>query len=113
MGLDYDTVKNHCSCSSGAECVTDTQCQQLLQKDVDSAAAAAQSLANVCACEEAVVTDLAYNLGKAGLSQFTTFLGYMNNQQWSQAASDLRGTLWCRQVGGRCTRDTGLIENGC
>lgn len=93
--------------------MTESQCQQLLQSDVDAAAQAASSLINVCACEQNVVVDLAYNLGKSGLASFNTFLGYMRNQQWSQAASDLRGTLWCRQVGNRCTRDTGLIENGC
>ena len=74
--------------------MSQSQCENLLKSDVNQASIAASSLANVCACEHNVLTDMAYNLGKSGLASFNTFLGYMKDQQWSKAAEDLKGTLW-------------------
>mmetsp|Transcript_31399 Transcript_31399/g.50988 ORF Transcript_31399/g.50988 Transcript_31399/m.50988 type:complete len:109 (-) Transcript_31399:284-610(-) len=61
----------------------------------------------------AVLVDMTYNLGQAGVASFTTFKSYIENGQYSEAASDLKSTLWCSQVGNRCTRDTGIIAKGC
>eukprot|EP00729_Bicosta_minor_P009532 gene9532-33184_t len=66
-----------------------------------------------CGCIDAVLTDMTYNLGYAGVSSFKTFIGYIKNQQWGEAATDIRGTLWCKQVGNRCARDASLIASGC
>ena len=56
---------------------------------------------------------MTYNLGAAGIQSFTTFNSYISARNWAAAASDLQGTLWCRQVGSRCTRDSGIIAAGC
>ena len=39
-----------------------------------------------CGCAENVLVDMTYNLGKTGLSRFTTFNPLMRNGQWDQAA---------------------------
>ena len=53
-----------------------------------------------------------YNLGTAGLATFTTFQSYIEKQDWNDAADDLYTTLWCSQVGTRCSRDAEQIR-GC
>ena len=55
---------------------------------------------------------MTYNLGEAGLASFNTFNSLMEAGEWDQAADDLSGTLWCSQVGSRCTRDQNQIR-GC
>lgn len=44
------------------------------------------------------VQDMTYNLGAAGMSSFHTFISDIKNHEWSAAAADGRGTLWCKQV---------------
>ena len=108
VGADYDQVL------SGSQCLTQSQCGTLLQGALNTAESGARSVfGSVCECVFNVLVDMTYNLGEGGVSSFTTFKSYIENQQWSEAASDLKGTLWCSQVGNRCSRDTGLIAQGC
>jgi len=115
QGLSWDRVYNHCACgTSGAGCVSQGQCQNLLEGAVKTAAAGAQRVfGNQCACVQNVLTDMTYNLGEAGIASFGTFRSYIEKHDWNQAANDLYGTLWCKQVGSRCTRDAGIISRGC
>ena len=65
-----------------------------------------------CPCAENVLVDMTYNLGEAGLAEFTTFNALIMEGNWDAAADDLEtGTLWCGQVGTRCTRDVKLIKS--
>ena len=50
------------------------------------------------ACVLASALQMIYNLGAAGIQTFTTFNDYVRKHDWSGAANDLKGTLWCRQV---------------
>ena len=47
------------------------------------------------------ITDLSYNMGKAGLGTFTEFLSYMRNQDFNNAGIALRNSKWYTQVGRR------------
>jgi lysozyme len=108
VGGNWDSVYNH------GGCLTTSQCSILLNDEVRSAAS--QELAifgNQCACINAVLTDMTYNLGGGGMASFGTFISLIKQHKWSSAASDIRGTLWCRQVGNRCSRDAGIIAAGC
>ena len=58
-----------------------------------------------CACAKAVTVDMTYNLGQAGIASFTTFDSLIKQKKWAEAAADGKTTLWCKQVGTRCTRD--------
>ena len=58
-----------------------------------------------CACADAVAVDLTYNLGCSGMKGFPNFISQMKSGQYAAAASNLQGTLWCKQVGRRCPRN--------
>ena len=111
IGANFDQLY------SGKACLTDSQCQALLNLSLRRAASAASadvsSYNSLCCGVQNVMTDLAFNLGQAGLGGFHTFISLINSRQWSQAASDLEGTLWCRQVHGRCPDDANRIRQGC
>eukprot|EP00500_Bicosoecida_sp_ms1_P001776 CAMPEP_0203815028 /NCGR_PEP_ID=MMETSP0115-20131106/7445_1 /ASSEMBLY_ACC=CAM_ASM_000227 /TAXON_ID=33651 /ORGANISM="Bicosoecid sp, Strain ms1" /LENGTH=367 /DNA_ID=CAMNT_0050723917 /DNA_START=75 /DNA_END=1175 /DNA_ORIENTATION=- len=107
VGGDFQKVYN-------GGCLSQSQCDSLLAGAVSSAASAARGIfGSQCSCIEAVLTDMTYNLGSAGISSFTTFISLIKQGKWSAAASDARGTLWCSQVGSRCSRDASIIAGGC
>ena len=107
VGGDFNKVYN-------GGCLSQAQCQKLLESEVQAAASSAASIFGYqCTCIQAVLTDMTYNLGASGMGSFHTFISLIKSHNWSGAASDLKGTLWCRQVGNRCSRDTSIIARGC
>lgn len=107
VGGDFNKVYN-------GGCLTQSQCSKLLSGEVGIAASNARSIfGRQCDCIDAVVTDMTYNLGYAGMSSFRKFIAAVKAHNWSTAAAEARSSLWCRQVGTRCTRDTGIIARGC
>ena len=56
------------------------------------------------------LTNMAFNLGVAGLLKFTTFLAMVKANNYSGAAADLEATAWFKQVGDRATRIVSLIK---
>lgn len=102
---------------NGQRCLNDDQITGIFQNSLhhakQQAEGAVPGFGGLCSNVQNVMTDMAYNLGGSGLSSFHTFLGRVNQHDWKGAASDLRGTLWCRQVGSRCTRNSNIIEQGC
>ena len=114
VGGDWNKVMNDCSCPSHGGCLSQSQCTELLSDDVAGAAVAARGIFGLqCDCVMAVLTDMTYNLGAGQMATFGTFISLIKSHQWAAAANDARGTAWCRQVGGRCARDTGIIAKGC
>ena len=104
-GGDYNDAIN-------GGCLSQSVCNNLLNDAVSSAEAGEQSIyGNVsCYCAKEVLVDMTYNLGVSGLSGFYTFNSYIEEQNWDAAADDLYGTLWCSQVGNRCSRDAEQIR---
>mmetsp|Transcript_16476 Transcript_16476/g.23097 ORF Transcript_16476/g.23097 Transcript_16476/m.23097 type:complete len:240 (-) Transcript_16476:507-1226(-) len=99
VGADYDQVR------SGKQCLSKSQCSTLLQGALSAAESGAKNVfGNQCSCIMAVLVDMTYNLGSAGVASFTTFKSYIENGQYSEAASDLKSTLWCSQVCHKCFR---------
>ena len=93
-------------------CTTQAVCDKLLDAEVASARAIGnQVVGNVgCSAAQAVVTDLSYNLGKAGISQFKKFKANLLAHNWSGAAAELQNSAYCGQVGRRCTRNMNQIK---
>lgn len=60
----------------------------------------------------AAVTDLAYNLGVAGLRRFVGFLRYLRKRRWLDAGWELYNSAWWYQVGPRGPRLRAMIETG-
>ena len=108
VGGDYNSVIN-------GGCMTQSQCDDLLDIEVDKARDGKKSIYGShvgCSCADNVLVDMDYNLGTSGLATFTDFQGYIERQDWNGAADDLYTTLWCSQVGTRCDRDAEQIR-GC
>ena len=109
VGGNYNDVIN-------GGCLTKSQCSDLLTPQVNIARNCEKDIYGnkiSCACAKNVLVDMCYNLGEGGLSGFYTFNSLMEQGEWDEAANDLETqTLWCSQVGTRCTRDADIIR-GC
>jgi lysozyme len=62
-------------------------------------------------CQRALC-NMAFNLGVPSLMAFNTFLSLMQLGHYNEAADDLAGTLWSRQVGSRSGKIQALIKEG-
>jgi GH24 family phage-related lysozyme (muramidase) len=111
LGIDYSSIY------SGASCLTSAQVSSLLEVTLRSASADAaadvSSFNSLCCDVQNVVTDMSFNLGKAGLAEFQHTIAAINQQQWADAAAGMRDSSWCGQVGKRCTDDAATMAQGC
>lgn len=65
------------------------------------------------AARQRALTDLAFNMGIAGLLTFQHTLACLAQGDYTEAARGLRESLWAKQVGAVRVADiTGLIEKG-
>ena len=61
---------------------------------------------------QTVVANMAYNLGIARLAKFDTTLKLLNSGRFAQAGSNLRKSLWFKQVKGRGEELVTRLETG-
>lgn len=64
------------------------------------------------AARQAVMANMAYNLGIKRLSQFRNTLANVNAGNYAAAAKGMRASLWCKQVKGRCAALARSMESG-
>ena len=113
VGGDYSQLVDS-NAPADQRCLSQSQCEELLTPDVSAAANEAQAVfVSYCSCVQAVLTDFVYNVGEGSAETFTTFKADLQAGEYSAAAEDLKGTLWCSQVGSRCTDDTSILAAGC
>eukprot|EP00966_Prymnesium_polylepis_P182228 4221771-Prymnesium_polylepis.1 len=90
VGADYDSIR------SGKTCLTDSQVMKLFEPSYQSAVSGAKravsSYSSLCCNVQNVMTDMDYNLGDGGFASFRTFISYINEGKWADAAADGRGT---------------------
>ena len=100
VGANYDAVMSGASMSQ-------SQCTTLLDKEMGKARSGAQAVFGSlkCSCAQAVAVDMTYNLGQSGIGGFHHFIADMKAGNWKQAQVDGKDSLWCRQVGSRCSRN--------
>ena len=92
-------------------CTTQQVCNNLLDKEIASARSIGRNFATVsCPAAQAVVTDMAYNLGAGGLGAFQKFKAALNRKDWNGAAYEIGNSAYCRQVGYRCSRNQAQIK---
>ncbi len=105
LGLDYQAVR------SGSVALNSDQINQLLQTTLQTAVAAAQALVpdfdSIPGPQQIVLTDLAFNMGQTTLAEFVHTLAFVQQQNWSMAAYNLRQSLWFTQVGSGPTQRGG------
>lgn len=61
---------------------------------------------------QAVLCDMAFNLGVAGLLKWKNTLADVEHGRYAQAAAKMRGSLWARQVKNRAVRLSKMMETG-
>lgn len=61
---------------------------------------------------QAVIADMAYNLGFAGLLEFTKMIQALMDKDWEGAATAMLDTKWAVQVGERAVEDADIIRSG-
>ena len=106
VGGDYNAVM-------AGGCLSQSQCNSLLETEIVSARNGEAKIFGSsvsCSCAKAVLVDMTYNLGEAGLASFGTFDSLVKQGKWAAAAADGKGTKWCHQTGSRCTRDMAQLE---
>jgi len=61
---------------------------------------------------QAVLLDMAFNLGVAGLLKFKNTLRFVEQGNYEQAAKNMMLSLWARQVKTRAVRLSKMMETG-
>eukprot|EP00294_Goniomonas_avonlea_P009832 CAMPEP_0114560320 /NCGR_PEP_ID=MMETSP0114-20121206/11396_1 /TAXON_ID=31324 /ORGANISM="Goniomonas sp, Strain m" /LENGTH=220 /DNA_ID=CAMNT_0001745857 /DNA_START=8 /DNA_END=668 /DNA_ORIENTATION=- len=88
IGANFDEIY------SGKKCLTEHQIDKLFTISLDAATSGARQAVSgysgLCSNVQAVMVDMDFNLGTAGLESFGTFLSYINDHHWSQAAADMK-----------------------
>lgn len=60
----------------------------------------------------AVLLDMAYNMGVAGLMNFHHMLAAVQAGDWKTAAAEMLNSTWAKQVKNRAYRLAAVMENG-
>ena len=61
---------------------------------------------------KAVLIDMAYNLGEAGIDQFARMLAWLDKGDYDSAADEMLNSEWRQQVGERAVSDAELMRRG-
>lgn len=103
VGADYGKVIN------GSQCLTDSQIRQLFDRDMSSAVSCVSgwisNWSSIGESRQSALADMSFNLGCSGIRAFVSMKSSIESGNYDAAADDMRNSLWCRQVGERCTRD--------
>eukprot|EP00343_Euplotes_focardii_P008419 CAMPEP_0205820102 /NCGR_PEP_ID=MMETSP0206-20130828/2700_1 /ASSEMBLY_ACC=CAM_ASM_000279 /TAXON_ID=36767 /ORGANISM="Euplotes focardii, Strain TN1" /LENGTH=189 /DNA_ID=CAMNT_0053114491 /DNA_START=44 /DNA_END=613 /DNA_ORIENTATION=+ len=107
-GANFDKVL------SGSQCLSPAQVTQLFNNDLTWARAGAQScnptFGNHHQCIQNVLMDMTFNMGRSSLCGWPNFVAQIARKDYAGAASNMKGTKWCGQVGRRCTRNIDLVK---
>jgi lysozyme len=95
--------------------ITQARCDQLFAADLATAIkfctdSPAISFLGQPELVQEVLVDLAFNMGPV-FATFKTFQGLIRAREYSQAADDLKGTLWALQVPNRAIRMEQLLKD--
>ena len=83
-----------------------------LRHAIEGAAGLVREFYELPALIQEVLVNMCFNLGARGLSKFKRFLGAINRRDYSDAAEEMRGTKWRRQVGIRADRLIAIVHKG-
>jgi lysozyme len=64
------------------------------------------------AARRAVITDMMFNLGYAGVGKFKRFIAAMIDSSWEVAAAEMLDSKWHTQVGKRAIRLANIMHTG-
>ena len=82
--------------------------RMILQREVERHTAALRRdyswFDSLSECRQAVLINMAYNLGDEGLAKFTKALAALAGGYYNEAAKELLASKWAKQVGDRANR---------
>lgn len=90
--------------------------QAVLAADLEREGAPVRALPWFPALDEvrqAVLLDMAFNMGAAGLLSFHNTLGHFERGEWDAAADGMLASKWAAQVGPRAIEDAEMVRTGC
>ena len=109
VGANPEKVK------SGKSPLTQDQITALLFTDLKQAKANAQDLVpNMEALPtqvQGVLTEMVFNLGKTGLSEFKNFLAHIKQRDFDAASEEMLRSAWAKQVGDRAKTLAAVIKS--
>ncbi|MFI7609422.1 glycoside hydrolase family protein [Micromonospora sp. NPDC049366] len=110
VGANYDAVR------AGTQDLTPHQIATLFEADFVAAAATVQryiyNFDSLTPSRQAVLIDMAFNLGPAGFRGFRNMINAVNVGNWEAAARAMSQSLWATQVGIRAVQDIKLMRQG-
>jgi lysozyme len=96
--------------------ITEEQCQEYFEEDFEEAVKGAQQacagFSGLDGPRKGALVNMAFELGGPTLSTFHTFLGYVNDGLYQEAAIDLLNTRYAKQVPARAKRIAYRIQTG-
>lgn len=99
---------------AGKSPLTQDQINALLFTDLKQAKLNAQDLVpNMEALPtqvQGVLTEMVFNLGKTGLSEFKNFLAHIKQKNFDAASDEMLKSTWAKQVGERAKTLAGIIK---
>ena len=111
VGANYDAVLN------GSQCLDDRQIETLFDKDMDTADSCAEgwlgsNWSDLGSEPQSAVSDMAFNMGCGTLREFARMKAALTESppDYAGARESMQGSLWCRQVGNRCSRDVACMH---
>ncbi|MBB5829100.1 glycoside hydrolase family protein [Micromonospora carbonacea] len=110
VGANYNAVR------AGQTDLTQLQITRLFEQDVARAIVDARALVpgldSISTARQAVVIDMIFNLGRTGLSRFTSMLTALNQGDYATAAKEMQNSAWYDQTGNRARQDVTLMDRG-
>ncbi len=96
--------------------ITQDQADLLLLKDLETAEIDVRSLISnfddLCEPRQAVLTDMAFNMGRQKLSEFHHFLAAIRDENFMMAAHEMKDSIWFSQVKTRGEEDYQMMITG-
>lgn len=96
--------------------ITEAEAEVLFENDMAATVAELHTVAPWSGAldevRRAVLLDMCFNLGAAGLANFKRFLRAMEAQDWTDSATELRNSKWWHQVGRRGPRLELMVTTG-
>lgn len=92
------------------------EAEEQLDHDFEIAESAARravaTFDNLNGCRKGVLVQMAYQMGEGGLKSFVNTIRYINDENFHQAAANMRRSLWARQTPARAQRMAKRMETG-
>ena len=109
VGANYYDILNR------IKCLNNSQIETLFNKDMKTAVSCASSWldnwSSLSVSPQSAVADMAFNMGCATLHKLIKMRSAIFKKDFQEAAVEMRKSLWCEQVGDRCSRDVDCMLN--